>query len=165
MPGTAIAKLNVLVVDPSPHMASLVGQMLRQLKLKKITEAINSEQALQALSTQSFQVMVVNDELSPHGGVALTRALRLMTDNPNRDAAVIMMSAKPDAAGIAAARDAGITEFLRKPFAAQHLESRLVSIVSAPRTFVEAEAYAGPDRRRKRADYKGAERRSLKRPA
>ena len=165
MPRGAIAKLNVLVVDPSPHMASLVGQMLRHLKLKNITEATSSDEALQALSARAFHVMVVNDELAPHGGVALTRALRKMTDNPNRDAAVIMMSAKPDAAGIAAARDAGITEFLRKPFAAQHLESRLDSIVSAPRPFVEAEAYAGPDRRRRRAGYTGSERRSLKRPA
>lgn len=71
-----------------------------------------------------------------------------------------MMSSAPDATRILAARDAGVTEFLRKPFAAVHIESRLTSIFGAPREFVEGGGYKGPDRRRKRAEFKGSERRS-----
>jgi hypothetical protein len=49
---------------------------------------------------------------------------------------------------IAAARDAGVTEFLRKPFSAEHIGLRLDAIRKAPRAFVEATDYAGPPRRR-----------------
>jgi CheY-like chemotaxis protein len=160
MSRAAITKLDVLIVDPSPHMASLVGQMLRHLRLRNITEVTDSQAALQALAAQAFHVVIVNDELGPHDGVALTRSLRRMNDNPNRDAAVVMMSAAPDAETIAAARDAGITEFLRKPFAASDVESRLISILTTPRDFVEGGAYAGPDRRRKRTGRSGPERRN-----
>ena len=160
MPKSAIKKFDVLVADPSPHMASLVGQMLRHLQIKSVVEVTTSDQALAALQTRPFNVVIVNDELSPRDGVALTRALRQLAGNPNRDTAVIMMSAAPDTTTIAAARDAGITEFLRKPFAAQHIESRLVSIASAPRPFVESTTgYAGPDRRRRRTGFSGTNRR------
>ncbi|MCY1556951.1 hypothetical protein D9M68_937530 [compost metagenome] len=71
---------------------------------------------------------------------------------------VIMMSAAPDAKRIAEARDAGVTEFLRKPFAASHLQTRLTSIEANPRGFIEAEQYKGPDRRRKVMEV-GEERR------
>jgi hypothetical protein len=70
-----------------------------------------------------------------------------------------MMSSAPDARRILAARDAGVTEFLRKPFAAVHVESRLTSIFGAPREFVEGGGYQGPDRRRRRAEFKGDDRR------
>ena len=62
------------------------------------------------------------------------------------------MATAPNAEMIAAARDAGVTEFLRKPFAPQHIALRLESLRKAPRPFVEAESYAGPDRRRRVAD-------------
>jgi two-component system chemotaxis response regulator CheY len=160
MPRNTYSKFDVLVVDPSPHMASLVGQMLRHLGIRSVVEATTSDQALLALRARPFQVVIVNDVLTPQDGVALTRNLRQLAANPNRDCAVIMMSAAPDMETIAAARDAGITEFLRKPFAAQHIETRLAAIVAAPRPFVETPTgYAGPDRRRKRTGFSGKDKR------
>ncbi|MCS6757833.1 MAG: hypothetical protein MO852_00940 [Candidatus Devosia euplotis] len=53
-----------------------------------------------------------------------------------------------------------MTEFLRKPFAANHLQTRLTSIETNPRGFIEVDAYAGPDRRRKTVDIGDSERRA-----
>lgn len=82
--------------------------------------------------------------------VQLVRGLRQSPDGLNRETPVIMMAAAPDTLRIAAARDAGVTEFLRKPFAATHLAARLDAIANQPREFIEAETYAGPDRRRRK---------------
>lgn len=155
----SFSKLDVLVVDPSPHMATLIGQMLRHLKVRRVDEVQSSDGAAVLLQTHRFGAIMVNDVLTPMNGIALVKALRVASEGLNRDTPVIMMSANPDASEIALARDAGVTEFLRKPFAAQHVQTRLVSILAAPREFIEATAYAGPDRRRKRADHKGSERR------
>ena len=46
-----------------------------------------------------------------------------------------------------------------RPFAAAHLQSRLVSIEANPRGFVEAETYKGPDRRRRAVDVGDRDRR------
>lgn len=156
----SLAKLDVLVVDPSPHMGSLIGQMLRHLKVRRVDEVQDSDEAAARLQSHRYGAIMLNDELLPINGIALVRALRQAAEGLNRDTPVIMMSSEPDTAEIATARDAGITEFLRKPFATQQVQTRLSAILAAPRPFVEAKAYAGPDRRRRRTPRQESERRS-----
>lgn len=148
-----------IVIDPSPYMANLVTQMLRHLGRKDISETSTAQQALLLLQRQPFALVIVDDALEDMDGIELTRQLRADPESPNRLVPVIMMSSAPDAKRIAAARDAGITEFLRKPFAANHLQSRLDSIASRPRGFVDAATYHGPDRRRRSLDTGLADRR------
>ena len=62
--------------------------------------------------------------------------------------------------GLNALRDAGVTEFLVKPFNARDLYRRIVQIIERPRQFVRSEDFFGPDRRRKReSNYAGPRRR------
>ena len=147
-----ITKRGVLVADPSPHMASLITVMLRSLGRKDIREAYDASKVMLELRRRAFDVVIIDDDLEGMDGVAFTKKLRAMTDCQNRLVPVIMMSAAPDAKRIADARDAGVTEFLRKPFAANHLQSRLTSIEANPRGFIEAGEFKGPDRRRKVVD-------------
>ena len=154
----AITKRGVLVADHSQNMAGLVTVMLRSLGRKDIREAYDANKAMTELKRRVFDVLIIDDALDGMDGVAFTRKLRASTDCQNRYVPIIMMSAAPDAKRIAEARDAGVTEFLRKPFAASHLQTRLDSIAANPRSFIEAEAYKGPDRRRRTVDV-GEDRR------
>ena len=158
MANEEITKRGVLVADHSQHMAALVSVMLRSLGRKDIREAYDATKAMSELKRRVFDVMIIDDDLNGMDGVAFTKKLRACTDCQNRYLPVIMMSAAPDAKRIAEARDSGVTEFLRKPFAANHLQTRLTSIEANPRGFIEAGEYKGPDRRRKIVDV-GAERR------
>ena len=150
-----------LIIDPQPNMAALVADMLRSAGRRDIREANDGGTALFELSRRPFEIIVIDDGITGPDAVELVRRLRTDPASPNRLTPVIMMAAAPDAARIAAARDAGVTEFLRKPFAAAHLKSRLDSIAGSPRPFIEAETYAGPDRRRKVQDVGSADRRGL----
>lgn len=156
----SFAKLDVLVCDPHQHMGTLIGQMLRHLKVHAVVEVESSGAALSALRSRRFGVILLDDQLGPTDSVELVRALRANPKGINRTTPVVMMSSTPDAARIIAARDAGVTDFLRKPFAAAHIESRLNAILSAPRPFVDADGYQGPDRRRRKAEFNGEERRN-----
>ncbi len=155
----SFAKLRVLVCDPNPHMGTLIGQMLRHLKVHAVEEVQTAGAALQALSSRRFGLILIDDKLDATDAVELVRMLRADGNGINRATPVIMMASAPDAARIMAAREAGVTEFLRKPFAAVHVQSRLNAIFGAPRDFVDAEEYHGPDRRRRKAEFKGGERR------
>jgi two-component system chemotaxis response regulator CheY len=155
----SIPEHGVLIADPSPNMVSLVGGMLRSIGRRDFREANDAQTAMTELTSRKFDVLVIDDGLDGLDGVELVRQLRASPDSPNRYMPIIMMSASPDAKRIAAARDAGVTEFLRKPFAAAHLQTRLVSIEANPRGFIEAEAYKGPDRRRKTVDVGDRDRR------
>jgi two-component system chemotaxis response regulator CheY len=160
MPQVQSPGASILVADASPQMAALVAAMLRQLGYRQVCEASSSTEALAMLELRQVQAIVVGDTLAPISGAELTRRLRELKDNPNRDAVVMMMSANPSAAGIAAARDAGITEFLRKPFSLRDLGHRLDAALGAPRPVVDAQSYHGPDRRRRSATYTGTDRRN-----
>lgn len=158
MANEEITRHGVLVADHSPHMAALVGVMLRSLGRKDIREATDATRAMTELKRRAFDVLIIDDTLDGVDGVAFTKKLRASLDCQNRHVPIIMMSAAPDAKRIAEARDAGVTEFLRKPFAANHLQSRLDNIAKNPRGFIETGDFKGPDRRRKVVDV-GAERR------
>ena len=149
MANEEITTSGVLVADHSPHMAALITVMLRSLGRKDIREAYDASRVMLELSRRAFQVLIIDDALGGMDGLALAKKLRASTDNRNRLIPIIMMSAAPDAKRIADARDAGVTEFLRKPFAANHLQTRLLSIAAHPREFIEGAEYVGPDRRRR----------------
>ena len=154
------AKPGALVIDPQANMAALVADMLRACGHRDIREAYDANHAQLDLRRRPFAVIVIDDAITGPDAVELVRRLRADPVGPNRLTPVIMMAAAPDATRIAAARDAGVTEFLRKPFAAIHLKSRLDSIAGSPRPFIEAESYSGPDRRRRAQDVGSTDRRA-----
>lgn len=160
MANEEITKRGVLVADASAHMAALVAVMLRSLGRKDIREVCDASKAMFELNHRSFDLLIIDDALVGLDGVAFTRKLRANSDCRNRLIPIIMMSAAPDAKRIADARDAGITEFLRKPFAANHLLTRLDNITAHPRSFIESAEFVGPDRRRKTVSVGKKARRS-----
>ena len=92
-------------------------------------------------------------------GYALTRKIR-RSELSCRMVPVIMVTAEATAAAILTARDAGLHEFLRKPYTAGDLQRRLEAVTLKPRDWVEAVQYIGPDRRRfNSADYSGPRKR------
>lgn len=143
------ADFRALVADRSAHMTGLVGDMLRTLKIRLVDDAHDLASVEQAISTQRYNLVLLDAGLAPGQDLALVQKLRLAEDHPNRNVPIIMMAGTPLASMIAAARDAGINEFLRKPFAAQHIALRMDAIQNAPREFVTVDSYAGPDRRRR----------------
>lgn len=151
MPTGRFSKYCILIADSSPYTGNLIASMLRTLGIHDIREVNDGRAALTELALRPFDVMLIEDDLVQVDGVEVTRRLRSTAEGVNRLMPVIMLAAAPDVARIATARDAGVTEFLRKPFAAAHVEQRLIAIDTKPREFIEAPAYAGPDRRRRKS--------------
>ncbi|MCS6762663.1 MAG: response regulator, partial [Candidatus Devosia symbiotica] len=107
-----------------------------------------------------MMMLIIDDALGGMDGVAFTRKLRANSESKNWLIPVIMISAAPDANRIADARDAGVTEFLRKPFTANNLQARLNSIAEHPRGFIDAVEYKDLDRRRKTVNVGEKDRRA-----
>jgi two-component system chemotaxis response regulator CheY len=152
MPLESISPNGILIADQSAHSAELVMQMLRAIGRRDIRQALDAETAMAELDRRPFEALLIDDALRDMDGVQFVFQLRRAEACRNRHIPIIMMAAAPDLARITAARDAGVNEFLRRPFAANHLQSRLKSIHEAPRPIVATESYVGPDRRRKRLE-------------
>lgn len=157
-----ITNHGVLIIDPQPNMSALVASMLRAIGRRDIKATESGAQAAIELDRRIYDIIIIDDAVVNPDAIELVRRLRGSHECRNRLTPIIMMAAAPDASRIAAARDAGVTEFLRKPFAADHLRARLDSISANPRAFIEAEAYRGPDRRRRKHDIGEKDRRAIK---
>ncbi len=78
-----------------------------------------------------------------------------------RKVPVIMVKGDITASQLKQARNAGVHEVLKRPFAWQDLLTRLRNVVFKPREWIDAAVYVGPDRRRFNTggDYTGARKR------
>lgn len=152
------SELKILVADV-PFMAALTASMLRALGARSIVEAHDPRGLQVALAREEFRLILIDDEMPQLDPVRLVRDLRADTQSWNRYAPVLMTFSAASKARIIEARDAGVTEFLKKPLSATIIGMRATQVLVNPRPFVEAEAYVGPDRRRKAARISGPDRR------
>lgn len=153
-----ISKLKVVVADEA-YMAALTGGMLRNLGVRHIVETNDVSSTWNALRREPLGLLLIDDGLGPVDPLTLVRELRADSSAANRHIPVLMTFANADKNRILAARDAGVTEFLKKPLSANVIGLRLMQALENPRPFVESPVYAGPDRRRREANVQGPDRR------
>jgi CheY-like chemotaxis protein len=146
----------VLIVDPQPNGARLIADLMRNIARSQIWTAPSTAKAIPLAKSIDPQLVFV--EMSGPGldGCEFARSLR-RSHLGCRQTPIVMVTSTATAAGILAARDAGVHEFLRKPFTTKDLLRRLEAVTLRPRDWIEAVAYIGPDRRRfNSGDYAGA---------
>ena len=85
--------------------------------------------------------------------------VRSSSESSDRMIPIIMLTANSEQDYVVNARDKGVTEFLAKPFNVEGLYRRLVAVIAKPRSFVNADEYFGPDRRRRQVPFGGTDRR------
>ncbi len=152
MAQATIVKHGVLIADPTQNMGALIAAMLRGFGHQMVTEVSEARAFNAALLRRSYALIVIDETMGVKGPLETVRKLRSDATHPNRFTPIIMISAAPDVRSISEARDAGVNEFLRKPFSAADLQARIASLDLKPRDFVIAPDYAGPDRRRRTID-------------
>jgi DNA-binding response OmpR family regulator len=145
----------VVVVDPQPQSARFTGELMRNIAGSEVWVAETNDKAMRMAASYDPHIVFVEMLAGQVNGAELTRALR-RSRLKCRYAPVIMVTGQATAAGILGARDAGVHEFLRKPFTMKDLLRRLEAVTLRQRDWVEAVGYIGPDRRRfNSGDYAG----------
>jgi two-component system, chemotaxis family, chemotaxis protein CheY len=158
--------LKILLVDDNHYMRVLLAEILRAIGVTEIYEANDGAEGLQMMRDHAVDIVMTDLSMQPLDGIDFLRLLRQSPDSPNQLAPVIMITGHSTIARVNEARDAGVNEFLAKPLTARGVIERIHQVVENPRTYVRAEDYFGPDRRR-RADpnYLGPKRRSTDKSA
>lgn len=137
----------VLIADPNLHAARLLMDLVKGLGAREVAMESDEERAMALAAAMEPGLVFVE-----HGGPRLdgerfARRLR-RSELACRHSPIVMVSAEATATSIKGARDAGVHEFLRKPFTAADLFRRIENVALKPRDWVEAVGYVGPDRRR-----------------
>ncbi|MGB0747873.1 MAG: response regulator [Magnetospiraceae bacterium] len=156
-----LEQFSLLVVEPNPFMRSVMKAVLKAFGARDIKEAPDGSAALGLLQTNKIDILFSEKEMQPLDGVEMTRVIRTAKDVRDNMVPIVMVSAYSELYNVLEARDAGITEFVRKPFSATDLFSRINEVIERPRIFVKSPRYTGPDRRRRvRPDEVDVERRA-----
>lgn len=155
----------VLIVDPNPHAARLLTDIMKALGARDIVVQPDEKRALKAAAELVPSIVFTERTGEGLDGESLARALR-RSDMNCRRAPIIMITADATARTILGARDSGVHEFLRKPFTSADLFKRVENVSLKPRDWVEAVGYVGPDRRRfNSGEFSGSGKRQADRSA
>lgn len=171
MPIMDLERLNVMVVEDSLFLRTLIVSSLKLLGIGQVIPKEHGGEAIEMLKlvkadpmaagVQNIDMVFTNWEMSPVDGLMLLRWVRRHKESPDRFVPVVMMSAYSDMERVTEARDMGASEFVHKPFTVNALAERLESIIDRPRQFVHTRTYFGPDRRRQQVFADFDDRRQL----
>lgn len=158
--GYDFAKLSVLVVEDTAPMCKLIASVLETMGVGTVYKAADGAEGFAKFQKHGPDIVLADWQMEPVNGIELTREIRTNMLSPNRMAPVILVTGYSAYERVAEARNAGVTEFLVKPFSANDLAKRISYVINRPRDFIDAPGYFGPDRRRKAEPrYRGPFRR------
>lgn len=159
--------LNLALIEDNGYVRHTLEDALRSFRIRRITSAANGAEAIEYLKSlqepdragQIPDLVIADLFMTPVNGLLLLRWLRTAKESPNRFIPFLMLSGAADRDYVHAARDAGATEFLAKPFSAGSVYRHLLEIIDFPRQFVMSRSYFGPDRRRRMMGFGGPDQR------
>lgn len=152
--------LKFVVAEDNAHMRQIVRTILRGFGCREIYEAEDGASGLEAVESFSPDILITDIKMPIFDGIELTRMIRNPEGCKHAYIPIIVLTAYSEKKHVVSARDAGATEFLRKPVSALSLHKRIHNVIVNPRPFIRTNSYFGPCRRRSSIPtYKGPERR------
>jgi two-component system chemotaxis response regulator CheY len=146
-----LKKLTALVIDDNLPIRMLVRSLLLDLGFGSVDIAESAEDGWAIYLLHKPDLILLDWHMDGGmDGMEFTRRVRKQLGSPKPRVPILMMSGFADRKAVLAARDAGITEIMTKPFTVQTLIKHLTHIIENPRDFVVAPKFIGPDRRRRK---------------
>lgn len=121
--------MNVLIVDDYKTMLRVIRNLLAQIGFKNVDEASDGGQALDLLGTKDYGLIISDWNMEPMSGLDLLNSVR-RGDNPKiQKIPFIMITAENKMDNVVAAKQAGVSNYIVKPFSAEILKSKMVSVL------------------------------------
>lgn len=118
--------MKILVVDDFSTMRRIVKNVLGQLGFSNIEEAEDGKVAFDKLKNGSFKFIVSDWNMPNMMGIDLLRAVR--ADENLKKLPFLMVTAESQKENVIEAVQAGVSNYIIKPFTAETLEQKLVMI-------------------------------------
>ena len=117
----------ILIVDDYKTMLRVLRNLLRQLNFGNIEEATDGSMALKKLRQQDFGFVISDWNMEPMTGIQLLREVR--ADANLKHLPFIMITAESKSENVIVAKQAGVSNYIVKPFNAETLKSKMTSVL------------------------------------
>ncbi|MCP1337644.1 response regulator [Futiania mangrovi] len=124
---TVDTSLPILVVDDYRTMVRIIRNLLKQIGFENVDEASDGSEALEKLKTRPFGLVISDWNMAPMTGLDLLKAVRAeaaLTRLP-----FIMVTAESKADNVIAAKQAGVSNYIVKPFNAATLKAKIHAVL------------------------------------
>jgi two-component system, chemotaxis family, chemotaxis protein CheY len=125
----ALKDMRVFIVDDYTTMLRILRNLLRQLDINNVEEATNGDTAYQMMQRTPPDLIISDWNMVPVTGLELLKKVR--ADAKLRPTPFIMVTAESKTENVIAAKQAGVSNYIVKPFNAETLRAKIASVCPA----------------------------------
>ncbi len=126
---TTDLSMPILVVDDYHTMVRIIRNLLKQIGFENVDEAANGEMALQKIREKHFGLIISDWNMEPMTGFQLLQRVR--EERGSAEIPFIMVTAESKTDNVVAARRAGVSHYIVKPFNAATLKAKIDAVFTA----------------------------------
>lgn len=117
----------ILIVDDYKTMLRIIRNLLKQLGFDNVDEATDGSTALQKLRSKDYGLVISDWNMEPMTGLELLKEVR--ADSKLGKTPFIMITAESKTENVVAAKQAGVNNYIVKPFNAATLKEKLNTVI------------------------------------
>ncbi len=121
--------MRILVVDDYATMRRIIKNLLKQLGFDNTYEAADGTEALRKVQEKPFDLIISDWHMEPMTGLELLKRVR--ADEKTRNLPLILVTAESKPENVLAAKQAGVSNYIVKPFNADTLKTKMSSVIGA----------------------------------
>ena len=120
--------MKILIVDDFSTMRRIVRNLLKQLSFNNVDEAEDGDVALEKLKDGSYDFVITDWNMPNMTGLDLLKAIR--ADANLKDLPVLLITAEAEKENVVLAAEAGVNDYIVKPFTGVVLQQKINRIFS-----------------------------------
>lgn len=119
--------IKILIVDDFATMRRILKNILKQLGFTNVTEADDGTTALDLLKSNSFDLIISDWNMPKMTGLDLLKTVRATPEY--KDIPFLMVTAEAQKQNVIDAVQAGVSNYVVKPFTADQISEKLTKIL------------------------------------
>jgi two-component system chemotaxis response regulator CheY len=120
--------MNVLIVDDYNTMLRIIKNLLKQLGFDNVDEATDGTMALEKIKQKKYGLVISDWNMEPMSGLELLKQVRGSSES-FAGVPFIMVTAESKTENVIMAKQAGVNNYIVKPFNAETLKTKISAVL------------------------------------
>ncbi|MGH1399270.1 MAG: response regulator [Alphaproteobacteria bacterium] len=120
--------MSVLIVDDYNTMLRIIKNLLKQLGFSNVDEASDGEEALEKVKAKPYGLIISDWNMEPMTGYDFLKEVRA-SDQAYKTTPFIMVTAESKTENVIMAKQAGVNNYIVKPFNAETLKAKMTAVL------------------------------------
>jgi two-component system chemotaxis response regulator CheY len=126
-PSKLLKQIHILIVDDMEAIRSMIKACLRDLGASKISTTFDGEEAWKIIQSQKIDMIVCDWDMPRTTGLELLQLVR--SKEESKHIPFLMLTASNEKGRVLSAVEAGVNDYLSKPFQPKELEFRVIKLL------------------------------------